>query len=348
LILWENEEKKLSAASTVSVIRTETGQKSEDLLLLGDSSSEGSSTTSDLYLSSDSVSSSGGSNCGGGDEASIITIIRTISPSCTEEVSSEDQNQNQTQKGEMTSSGRTMSEEQMRNQFIRQETKHYFDDEDDGGFESFQVVDNDFDEDDGVGVEDGPFTPPSSSGSPDDLIIPQQRTFAQSQQNIPQKELAQKASSVLDLINAEISDLHMRELELKKKNRTADGKEIIEDDIMGEAERSSQADSDDYTDSAVDIAESFSRTSNSSGNVTPNDVNRMGRDGSPQSDQGQGDDEAFTMMEDSNNNSNKGTTSSLLLAVSSEEETNKTHQQQQQGIKVRPIVEEEAKSIALS
>lgn len=213
-----------------------------------------------------------------------------------------------------------------RNQFIGE--KYYDDADEDGGFESFQVADPEdhedrYDEgehsDDG---EEGQFLGISENAAN------RQRTFAQLSQNIPEAELKQKASSVLDLINAEISDLHMREMELKKKNAVADGKQDYDNDSEDLVEGSSQADSEDYSDSAVDVG-SYSRAENvtpaDSGNVTPadSDKNMDQREGSPQSTRG----------------------SYHPAEVEKDIEVDTTSKQV--GVKVRPIVEEEVKSIEL-
>jgi hypothetical protein len=237
-----------------------------------------------------------------------------------------------------------------RNKFIHQDSKYYDDGDEDGGFESFQVVDPD--------VENG-YEDEMNSGSDEnqgeflgisDSAAHRQRTFAQLSQNIPEQELKLKASSVLDLINAEISDLHMRELELKKKNRVADGKEDENDsEDLIEVEGSSQADSDDYSDSAVDV-ESYSRTSNSSGNVTPADRDKNQREGSgsPQSYRGEYHpadvEKEETLVEDQSEDA-MGTSSSVLMGISDGSPSSGTVTGKQ--VKVRPIVEEEVKSIEL-
>lgn len=255
-----------------------------------------------------------------------------------------------------------------RNQFIRQDSKYYDDDvdvEEDGGFESFQVLngdgyENEDDDNSHSDENEGQFLGISESAAS------RQRTFAQLSQNIPEQELKQKASSVLDLINAEISDLHMRELELKKKNRAADGYENDSEDLIEEG--SSQGDSDDYTDSAVDV-ESYSRSaSNSSGNVTPAD-NRdkisQERD-SPASPHGgtyhpaevENKKEAGKLgirqdsREDGKQQHLTSSAATSLMADDGDEEvlssgTAVISANKQVGVKVRPIVEEEVKFIEL-
>lgn len=263
-----------------------------------------------------------------------------------------------------------MTDSESRNQFIQQESKYYDDDndvEEDGGFESFQVIDGDGgeryeDEDTSQSDEnEGQFLGISDSAAS------RQRTFAQLSQNISPKELKEKASSVLDLINAEISDLHMRELELKKKNRTADGKqgdyENDSEDLVEEG--SSQADSDDYTDSAVDV-ESYSprSASNSSGNVTPaereksQERERAGS-GSPASlhrgsyrpaeveEKEEKVDATNHLHQDQSEDLNNLTSTSLMVGGDEVPPSGTTATAAKGGVKVRPIVEEEVKSIEL-
>lgn len=253
----------------------------------------------------------------------------------------------------------TMTDSATRNKFIHQDSKYYDDAEEDGGFESFQVVDQDGEDryDDETSQSDeneGQFLGIGESAAH------RQRTFAQLSQNIPEQELNQKASTVLDLINAEISDLHMRELELKRKNREADGKEYDNDsEDLVEVEGSSQADSDDYSDSAVDV-ESYSRTSNSSGNVTPADRDKNQRDGSgsPQSSYrgsyhpAHAEASEKVELTQGQNQGEEAHQDSMMIITSSSaeihrEEQSGTTEVKQQGGKVRPIVEEEVKSIEL-
>ncbi|ODN00711.1 hypothetical protein Ocin01_05969 [Orchesella cincta] len=134
-------------------------------------------------------------------------------------------------------------------------------DEEDRGFDSF------LDENDS-GSGDNPFKA--------------DRTFAQLQQGVPPEALKKKAASVLDLINSEISDLHMRELELKKihgdNSPTPPTKSEKEEGNTEEFEEGNSSCEEDFSDSAIEYDGFTTNGSNSSGQVSPHEnLNEMNR-----------------------------------------------------------------------
>lgn len=105
-----------------------------------------------------------------------------------------------------------------------------------------------------------------------------QRTFAQTQQNVSKDALKLKAANVLDLINSEISDLHMRELELKKLHGSSPTppnstpkptKNLNEDENT--PEESEDSGEDDFSDSAIEYDGFGTNGSQSSGQVSPSE-----------------------------------------------------------------------------
>lgn len=150
-------------------------------------------------------------------------------------------------------------------------------DDEDRGFDSF------LEESETSGESKGD----SPSFSPDNLR--NQRTFAQMTQNVPQEQLKKKAASVLDLINSEISDLHMREMELKKlhspqpsSNELLQDKDKDEQDNMmmnegsGEEFEEGSSGEDDFSDSAIEYDGFTTNGSHSSGQVSPSEnLNEM-------------------------------------------------------------------------
>jgi len=165
-------------------------------------------------------------------------------------------------------------------QDVHDEKPDVEDKDEDGGFDSFQITDNSSDNDShndspspdhGIGM--------GEKNGNDGIHYRSPLTFSQSQRNIPETELKQKANTVLDMINSEISELHMREQELKSGGQKIENVRNVEET----AEACSE---EDYnSDSAVDF-ESLTGTSNSSGSATPSDRPRSAgpQTPSPESD----------------------------------------------------------------
>lgn len=214
-------------------------------------------------------------------------------------------------------------------------------DDEDRGFDSF------LDDSENNGSGDSP-----SSFRSDNLR--NQRTFAQMTQGVPQEQLKKKAASVLDLINSEISDLHMRELELKQLHSppphgtgTGDIGKDEQDNNEGSAEDEFEENSsgeDDFSDSAIEYDGFTTNGSHSSGQVSPSEnLNEM-------INQHQGEVQQNRHVVDSSNMEQKGNDDVEEEQEQNEqEEEEKDKRVQQEGkrseIKVRPLDEAEDRTI---